>query len=60
MIENLALVGGDGTTKCHGAVQRLERVACSMLRRNLTEPQLDYIVERKSEFFLDRYYPPAP
>jgi hypothetical protein len=60
VLENLALLGGTGTTKCHGAVQELERVACAMLRRNLDDEQVAYIVSRKSEYFLDRYYPETP
>lgn len=57
VIANLALLGGTGTTKCHGLVQEFDRPACVRLRSNLTDEQRAYIIGRLGEGGLDRYYP---
>lgn len=58
VIENLAELCGDGVSGCHGAVQRLERPACRLLRSRLRHDQIDYVLAKKGSGFLDRYLPP--
>ena len=58
--ENLAELQGDGVAGCHGEIQRLERRTCSALRARLRPSQVGYIIGRKSEVFLNRYYPKEP
>jgi len=56
---NIVGLCGSGTTGCHGLVEARDRVACAALRRSLTDAEYSYIVAKKGEAFLDRYYPVA-
>lgn len=54
---NIVGLCGSGTTGCHGLVEARDRRACAALRRSLSDPEYSYVVAKKGEDFLDRYYP---
>lgn len=54
---NIVGLCGSGTTGCHGLVEARDRRACVALRRSLTDAEYSYVVAKKGEGFLDRYYP---
>jgi len=54
---NIVGLCGSGTTGCHGLVEARDRAACAALRRSLTDAEYSYVVSKKGEGFLDRYYP---
>lgn len=55
---NIVGLCGDGTTGCHGLVEARNRAACHLLRSLLTDAEYAYVIGKKGEGFLDRYYPP--
>ena len=57
VLGNLALLCGSGTTGCHGAFHHGDQATVWALRANLTSHQVAYIVRKKGDAFLDRYYP---
>lgn len=60
VFDNLALLGGSGTSGCHGKVQELDPEACWMLRTHMKPEQALYVARKAGAGTLDRYYPAAP
>ena len=54
---NFALVCGDGTLECHGAITERRPGARHRLRKTLSEDQVAYVTAKKGEAWLDRHYP---
>jgi len=60
--DNLIPVCGSGTTGHHGmweCKQNGWEVVGHVIRKTLTEAELDYVVGKKGTEWLDRHYPPA-
>lgn len=56
--DNLVPLCGSGTTGCHGLVEARDPWACSLLGFRLTEAERAYVIGKKGEAFLHRYYGP--
>jgi 5-methylcytosine-specific restriction endonuclease McrA len=54
---NIVGLCGSGTTGCHGLVEARNRTACHVLRTTLTDAEYSYLVSKKGEDWLERYYP---
>lgn len=54
---NIVGLHGSGTTGCHGLVEARNKPACHLLRTLLSDAEYAYVVGKKGEAFLDRYYP---
>jgi hypothetical protein len=62
VIENLIPLCGTGTTGCHGIYEDRApgwRMIAGMIRKALSVEKVGYVVGKKGEDFLDRYYPRA-
>lgn len=60
LADNLIPLCGDGTRGCHGAMENHTRgweTVAANIRDSFTQDELTYLVGRKSEVWLDRYYP---
>jgi 5-methylcytosine-specific restriction endonuclease McrA len=55
--ENIVPLCGDGVAGCHGRVEAKHRETLVALRKALRPDELDYIILRKGEAWLDRMYP---
>lgn len=55
--DNGACLCGTGTTGCHGDVEARRPEALARFRASMTQPQLDYVIEKKGAAWLDRRYP---
>lgn len=56
---NLVPLCGGGTIGCHGDVEGWHRTARQRLRQRLTQGEVEYVIGKKGEAWLDRMYPPV-
>jgi 5-methylcytosine-specific restriction endonuclease McrA len=55
--ENLMEVCGDGTRGCHGRIEARDPETCAAVRTNLRGSELEYVLRKKGEAWLERRYP---
>ncbi len=54
---NFAYVDGHGSSGCHGCLESRRNGARFRLRQVLSQAQVDYVVAKKGQAWLDRHYP---
>jgi hypothetical protein len=53
---NLVPLCGDGTRGCHGRIESRDPWAATLLGHSLTRAEREYVIEKKSAAFLNKYY----
>jgi hypothetical protein len=56
---NIVPLCGSGTTGCHGKLHSADAEAAKLLRSRLRDEEVEYVIGRKGEAWLDRIYPPT-
>jgi hypothetical protein len=58
--DNIVPLCGDGTRGCHGLVEDFRADYRHALRLTMAAEEVAYVVAKKGEAWLDRYYPRQP